>query len=612
MQQFEELQTTLAQIYASNINYLKINHNHIYNLVLEFENKNIENWYINFIDNKFELSNTEGFNTYNCDPFFDASFRVENIDKSMCFSLIAFNPFLSKNQKYSEIKNATDFLDEYIHKINFETLNTIEASEKFIFAGTLLGIHLNDIHRKLQKKTYLIIEPNIEIFRLSLFLCDYSEFLNSKIFFAIGDMNIDEVIKTFVDYECALNNFIHLELASASYAYMIEQINISLLGSNELTYPFAEYVVGLERGLRYFNDKKTNFLMLGKNHNFLANKPVLYLGAGPSLPKNIEWVYMNQDKFVVACASAALKRLELLDIVPDIILVVDAQEMQVMRQFEVNDKYYKNSIVLASSQINGKVFDKIFSKNLFFVSGNIEIFDDVGYLNGVTVGDIGIDILCRLGVQKLYLLGFDAAIRNDGKTHDGLHSSGGAKINTAAMYKIADSINMNNHIVWVKGNFRDKVPTLMLYKSMIESVNEILKKHSAEVYNLSDGAFFENSSPFVPDAVKLDLMFCKSDLHEFLIANLLNISKSKLTKSEVEHFQNEVKIMKKIEALSSDIENIVDLVVKNHDISISMGILYKFIKLCLPYATLCADKKIFENQLKQLLRILGQIFAVRV
>ncbi len=40
----------------------------------------------------------------------------------------------------------------------------------------------------LNAKSYLIIEPNIEIFRLSLFLCDYESLSkNSKLFFAINE-----------------------------------------------------------------------------------------------------------------------------------------------------------------------------------------------------------------------------------------------------------------------------------------------------------------------------------------------------------------------------------------------------------------------------------------
>jgi hypothetical protein len=69
---------------------------------------------------------------------------------------------------------------------------------KFIFLGTLLGIHLNDIDKELNSKAYLILEENIEIFRLSMFLTDYESLhKNSKLFFCINE-NEKEFTKKFI------------------------------------------------------------------------------------------------------------------------------------------------------------------------------------------------------------------------------------------------------------------------------------------------------------------------------------------------------------------------------------------------------------------------------
>ncbi len=77
------------------------------------------------------------------------------------------------------------------------------------------------------------------------------------------------------------------------------------------------------------------------------------------MASSIEWVYLYQDLFTIVCAAACLRRLELLDIVPDMILSVDGQYKQVVRQFDVAPKYYKNSLVIASVKTDLEVSEKV-------------------------------------------------------------------------------------------------------------------------------------------------------------------------------------------------------------------------------------------------------------
>ena len=52
---------------------------------------------------------------------------------------------------------------------------------------------------------------------------------------------------------------------------------------------------------------------------------------------------------------------------------------------------------------------KLFSKeNVFLFNDSLELFNDNGINIGVNVGNIGYSILLKLGVDSIYLLGFDA------------------------------------------------------------------------------------------------------------------------------------------------------------------------------------------------------------
>ena len=58
----------------------------------------------------------------------------------------------------------------------------------FIVFGVVLGIHIPEIIDKMKAKVYHIIEPSLELFRLSLFVTDYSSlFEQSQVYFYIAD-----------------------------------------------------------------------------------------------------------------------------------------------------------------------------------------------------------------------------------------------------------------------------------------------------------------------------------------------------------------------------------------------------------------------------------------
>ena len=182
--QLEELQKTLSQIYLKNIEFFKKNHLNIYEKIVFFEKQNIQNYSLEFINDEFKLLDLKTKqNLYKKEPFSDSLNRVNNFSLSNAFTLIKMEQLIKKNHYEGEI-NSYIYLNEYIKK--FENIEI--KINKFIFIGTLLGVHLNDFHNSLNAKSYLIIEPNIEIFKLSLFLCDYESLSkNSKLFFAISE-----------------------------------------------------------------------------------------------------------------------------------------------------------------------------------------------------------------------------------------------------------------------------------------------------------------------------------------------------------------------------------------------------------------------------------------
>ena len=201
-QKENELIKTITEIYHKNISFLEKKHPETFTQIREFENANLkEKYYIDFDNNHFELYNTDGTKYYNCDPFMDAKIRVQNLDKEISgISTILTNKIdLVKDTPY----DAKKFLNTYIEQLEGK-VPSIPKYEKFIFIGTQLGVHLNEIDKHKKAKVYLILENSLEIFRLSLFLTDYEELeSNSKLFFSIAkkEEEFNRTVKAFLEYK---------------------------------------------------------------------------------------------------------------------------------------------------------------------------------------------------------------------------------------------------------------------------------------------------------------------------------------------------------------------------------------------------------------------------
>lgn len=607
--QLEELQKTLNTIYIKNLEFFKKNVPNIYNKILEFEKLNIENYSLEFRDNNFCLIYLENsLNLYEVEPFTDSINRVNNFSVSSAFNLIKIE-YLKKRNHYNNEINAYEYLNQFID--NFQNIDI--TINKFIFIGTLLGVHINDFHKVLKANTYLIIEPNIEIFRLSMFMTDY-EILSkdSKLFFAVGENSIElnKIIKDFMKYKYEFNNFIHYELVHKNNEEIINELTKSFTYLGEMRYPFSEFLISLKRGYNYFFEEK-NILNLSQKYSFLKNKKVLFLGAGVSLEKNFEWLYLNQEEFIIVASSAVLKHLKILDIVPDIILAIDGQKDVMLEQFNTVPEMYKNSIILVSIKLDYELFStKLKDTKIFFMQNALELFTGFGFLRGVTVGDLGVDILAKLGSNEIYLLGVDASIDGEsGKTHIGTHNSS-RKIDLNKK----DSGNFRDDIVYTKGNFEKFVPTFREYLDMIDSLEEIISNHknSLKVYNLGSGAYFKGSFPLKVDNFNYEKIDKEIFKNEFL-SSLKNISKQKLDSIDIKDIQKEENVLKKLNGIKVDnFYKEFKIVFENYPNSIICNILDRFFKLVLPYFYMLKDRdlanEILEKQIYEILNSFNSIF----
>jgi hypothetical protein len=604
-----EIQQTLQEIFLNNLNFFKQVFPLIYNKILEFEKSNIENYSLEFVNNKFQLFDLRNkVNFYKKEPFEDAIDRINNFDLGSAFNLIKLEA-LGKSNHYKNEINAYSYLNEFIE--HFQDIDI--KINKFIFIGTLLGLHINDFHKKINATSYLIIEENIEIFRLSMFMTDYrilSE--NSVIFFAINENEngLKKIIKEFLDYNYEFNNLIHFELAHKINETSVNELSMIFTHLGQMRHPFSEYIISLKRFHNYFVKNKNNLIDISKIHNFLKDKRVLFLAAGPSLEQNLDFVYKNKNKFIIIAVAATLKILETKKIIPDIIITVDGHHI-ISKQFEVDKSIYEDSIILSSIKLDNEIYKLFKNQNLFFFQNSLNLFEEFGFITGVTVGDIGIDLLLRLGANNLYLLGIDASIDSKtGVTHINTHSHS-KKIDL----EYNSNIDFNKTIIYVKGNFEEKVPTLMEYKEMIEEINEKLNyiDDNFRIFNLSNGAYFNNTIPLKVSTVNLKNLVDKKNLKKIFLKKLNSILKKNIKDKFQRNFKKENEILFELKNINKDInfsKNLANIQQKYPN-SISLNILEKYLKLTLPYYSLLKDQVLANSILgKQLNKIINKLSVI--
>jgi len=436
----------------------------------------------------------------------------------------------------------------------------------FVFFGTLLGQHFQTIQNKYNCKSYLIVEPDLELFRLSLFVNEYKILTkDARLFFSVAEDD-QEMIKTmeqFVLFD-SFDNYIY-KYYSTSYHKDNLFKNFSIALENLNPRSFDHY-----RQLHYFtqsikNFKKFPMLVNNDNENELADIPVLILSPGPSLRENFDWIKKNHKKFIIVSFAATLNALSELGVKPDIITSVEASTIIVKQFPQKNKKIYKDSIAILSSDTHDKIFNYFDKEKVLLFEPNFKILDNgLEESPSLTVGETTVHILLSLGFRNLYLLGTDLSFDLDGgssydKTHMRKDSIKNSNLHHMKknIKRISNKVEIDNNYVEVKSNFDDRVLYAdQLFLKILVSYKDIISHHKEDkeinVYNLSSGAFIEDTIPLKTEA-------CKVNKKKFTQADILDLiklkSRKKLSSNERFELDTEYKfvknLIKKLEEISS-------------------------------------------------------------
>ncbi len=406
--------------------------------------------------------------------------------------------------------------------INFAT-NLIDKTTnmkhifKFIFFGTGLGVHIGHIHRKIKASMYLIIEDNIEIFRLSLFTTKYSDLAQgSELYFSImeNETAFKAKFDTFYHNSFIRNNYIKYSLLYPDYREKITKIQNFILTQSSNTYLQDKL---LAKNINTVKSVKNgyNFFNISKHYNgsIFSQRPVIVVAAGPSLLKEIEWLRKNAPHAIVIALFMTLPILNKHDIKPDIVVHIDEKGLTIIKNKERigSQEFLDSSIFLLAPSIEIDLFRTKSNKNKIF------LFEDrtryrfkKGFLESFSVGETAYAFALFLGSREIYLLGLDLALDAETKqTHAQGHMSSGAETKlTKAGEK--DTLSLRQSELVIKGNLTDQVPTTPLFdmsRHMVNSFTKRFKKEYQKVFNLNHGAYFEDTIPTKADTIDFSILY---------------------------------------------------------------------------------------------------------
>ena len=405
------------------------------------------------------------------------------------------------SDKAKGLEGILPIMDYYMDNTKEE--DSMVLIQKFIFIGVALGIHIPIIQGITKARDVLIIEDDLELFRLSLFTTKYYELSkNNTLIFSIAD---DENIflskmTPFLENNFFDNRYIKYAHFPSHSKHKLKQIQHAILAQNFITFQYKIELQKFLRPLEYINNGyKVLNLSTHINNDLFYKKPTILITAGPSLQKNIEWLKENHERFIIIAVSATLNVLHKHNITPTIITHLDGYGASLKHYNNIPIKKFLKHTLVILGPFSHPLIKYMFNKEqVHYFEEDTEYFENFGSITTPCVGSFSLLLGLILNAKELYLLGLDLAVdQKTGATHADSHIFNKNK-DMDTKDDVSQEMSLRDNLLRVKGNFIDIVYTNTLFNFSIQSLqNNILsvKRDDQVVYNLNDGAYIHATIP---------------------------------------------------------------------------------------------------------------------
>jgi len=530
------LQNAMTLMYEDNMQFLEIYNKDVFEkvnaLTSKIEEENYKSRYeLEFVNNSFNILDMENkkyiyetsLEEYTKKSVSETDFSTNGSISNLMNSIYSTDNaeelrLLNNDIQTESFQHIMKDVNKFRKLLDYPSVGETKQMKyvpSFIFLGSLLGSHFLSLKEKFNFKSCLIIEPDLELFRLSLFVTEYKILTDkNRLFFSVGDTN-NQMIKCMEQF-ILYNSFENYTYKYYSTSYhdknLFNNFALALQNSTPFAYDHYRQINYAKESIRSIN--KFPVLLEKEVESKIQDLPVLVLSPGPSLRENFKWLKENQDKFILISFGATVKALCEAGVKPDIITSVDASTL-ILRQFPKEcRKTYSDSLSLLAADSHRDLFKFFKKENTIVFEPNFKIVKEgLKESPSLTVGDNCMHILLTMGFKEIYLLGTDLSIDADaGSSYDKTHHMSGQKRNlhylNKNIKKISEEVDVSSNYVSVESNFGDKILYAdQLFLKILESYKAIIEVHKDKydfnVYNLSSGSKIENTIPLQAKNINL-------------------------------------------------------------------------------------------------------------
>ncbi|MFT7005689.1 MAG: hypothetical protein ACJAXJ_000188 [Colwellia sp.] len=487
----------------------------------------IYQFFKDYIPKKYIVDATDGFvNAINVEtgqPFYpypsllSTQLQFDNFTLSPNIKKFNFN-FLSENEAEFIHVDYLDSMLALLPKKNDEEAKkarsaTNQLSSLIIF-GVGTGYHLEMFARNYNIACLYIIEPDLDLFFLSLFSINWQFVLNTfdkkgcQLHISLGPQEesfFDDVMKKSAmngRYQMAnIAGYIHYQ--SNELDKLLSEFNRRYLEMGQGWGFFDDAVMAIGHTLGNIKNKVPLLKKCAVNNSEYSHLPVFIVGNGPSLDESIDTIKALQDNAIIISCGTALSALYKYGIKPDF-------HCEQERTFPVAEKvelscpleFLDNIVLLAPTTVHPAVFS-MFKRSIMAAKANepsssLLLRDKVGaklfkayhFLNP-TVANTALVMGYNLGFKSFYLFGIDLG-----------HKQGSHHHSKKSMYYNEDEKDLDLYpvetakLIEVDGNFGGNfICDSFFYQSNSALSHQILAFDDLHCFNLSDGAAIKGSVP---------------------------------------------------------------------------------------------------------------------
>jgi len=467
----------MQKLFQKNIKYLYENLPHYYNLIKNIKERN----YFIKNDNIYDTNQNKIYpNSITVDSKTLALNPINNSLYNKNFTFL--NPPKWEEEFYITGKIVNKLIDKF---------NKLPHTDGFYFDkdflpatiiyGILSGKHIDLLVETFEFQSLLVYEPNPEFFAISLYFMDlekiYSK-LGERFFIQVGGEIKDEIIEKFFHERVVSSSFMQLELITYKHPLISK--------AKQKINTFAQTNI---RGWGTYEDEIKGI----KNHKININKypllkdeiklniPFCVVANGKSLEETINFIKKNQNSMIIISVGTALKPLMNAGIESDFHIEQERIDFLVEALKDILPKF--NGYFVGANVINPKVFEM--AKNpLMYIRESFTFenyYPNPLIFSSPIVGNTGVSFAANF-TNEIYLVGMDLGYKKGEKKH--------AK---GSIYDDFEDIAKDG--IEVKGNFEKTVFTDSLFLSSKNAIEKLIKLKNLKVYNLSNGAYIENSIP---------------------------------------------------------------------------------------------------------------------